>query len=364
MVTVKAAVRPMELWLSLLIVAVLGKWTFDAFRRNFGRGSNAVSPDFHAKPSSTSGEPGLVLPESQTQTRYETLQRERSWARHRIATARPRPTEETNLLCKLDQMAARGSFWRRTKQSEVLKSYAAWRKYDLEIQRQLRRGPETDEERAFDAAARSVAEIDSDLDALPATRLTVEEIAPPQPADAVRSGVVRIRVRCNQSRWDDGYRLDPRIPDPSPYGIRSDSITRAAHACLTSSIGLREAQYYDGVMRAEREYTHYAWSIRASQALYDTLVATILGEMTAEDRERLEVGRLFTEKTAAFLDVPTSLPTSLAGRKLPDLRVLPVQPPVGVEPLRVCTLHFRSYFGRDGYGPIIKSLRLTETPPP
>lgn len=54
----------------------------------------------------------------------------------------------------------------------------------------------------------------------------------------------------------------------------------------------------------------------------------------------------------------------VAVHKLPDFKALPVQPLVGNESLRLCILHFRTNLGRDGYGPITKSLRLTEIPPP
>lgn len=308
----------MELLICLLLLGVLGKWTIDALRRNLARDAHPApaDPDDRAKPSSRSGAPDISPPTSRTQTRYEALQRERSWSTHRIAAARSRPTEVSDLLRKLDQMAALRSFWRRTKQTEILESYAVWRRYDLEIERQLRRGPETDEERTFDAAARSVAEIERDLAALPATAVTVQEIVAPEAGVLDMPAAVRFRVSCGKYRWGKGYMLYPSLDqEPNPYGSRTDSISRAKHACLISSIELREEQYYDWVMRSGREHTHYAWSIAASQALHDALVSAILGEMTAEEREKLEMDRLYTVETAAFLDVPTSLPTGMVGRK-------------------------------------------------
>jgi hypothetical protein len=367
----------LELLVSFVFFVVLAKWSFNAIFRKSAR----TVADRRAEGITVTNLSPPAAPQTLSQIRYAQLQRELVWSRHRQAAATPpRPFDAASKSRSLQRAAAEKDPIRARHflaQGEIEKR--AWEKHHSEMERERLRGPETDEEHAFDAAARSSAAIEAELAALPVPRVMVDPIPMPD-ADALRKTArLLFKITLATRRNGGGYSLNADLTHENglgtgkaeqalgiPPGVmsRTDSLSKAAHPCLISSISVRERQYYDWIMRSDREYTHFAWSITASHALHDVLVSELLGALSTDERDKLDRGGLYTTAIAAFLEVPTSLRTGLCGRKLSEVKDIYGLQPVGEEQLTSCTLHLQPNLGREGYGAITRSLRLTEIAPP
>jgi hypothetical protein len=318
--------------------------------------------------------------QTQTRARHDRLQRELDWAKHKLAAGKPALSPSDLRSARLrtsdaDTTDPRGANLRRAEADATRSHFAA---FHSSMERDRLRGPQTDEEHAFDAAARSIAQIEADLAALPVATVAVEPVPSPDSATLRRTAGVLLSLTLHARPGDDtgywlghhathehGAELTTRrralgVPDGlvAPGGIGV-----ARHGCLASTLTLSEGQYYDPILRSPREYTCFYWSIIASCALHAALLAEILAMLPTEGSAKPAPGIVLTN-FAAVLALQTGLPTGLTGRRLPIGKDLPYAPPVGSEPLTTCTLHFQPSLGRGEYGEIIGSVRLTETPPP